>query len=410
MDYKKAETLLETLAPACEKALNAHVRQLSGDALDDAAAAALREHRESCAVCRELLGAMDFSDQALRGHRSQPSAGFAARTLAALPATIESAPDAETAPALRVFSGGAPIGARAKWSARKWTRWVGIAAALALLAGAGIWMAMAFARPAQALTIQSGSLEDSHGRTVKTIPLNTAVTARDNTVLRGKHNELMNIRKGAQFMVSAGENQEPELQLASGDVYAAAVADSLRFECPHFQAELDTGDCFVAHEASAVPRSVMILFEGSARVTAHRHDAAALRSGQVFVCVGDVDEAYTDTLNLNDVVKALEQPAPGPLPARARDPAAVKRQYEKLVQDYRTELADIDRRAAAGGNENASDAAELRERSVRVTRYLQAHEARLRAMTGGGGIDRSRIPVEEIKRGLDGRTDPSTWL
>jgi hypothetical protein len=233
-------------------------------------------------------------------------------------------------------------------------------------------------------------------------------------LIRGKHNEQMNIRKGAQFTVSTGENQEPELQLASGDLYAAAVADPLHFECPHFQAELHSGDCFVAHEAGAAPRSVMILFEGSAHVTAHSHAAEALRSGQVFVCVGDVDEAYTDTLNLDDVEKALAQPAPIPGgpggPGGAHDPAAVKRQYEKLVQDYRAELADIDRRVAAGGNENASDAAELRERSTRITRYLQAHEARLRAMTGGGGIDRSRIPVEEIKRGLDGRTDPSTWL
>ena len=397
MDGQNKAGALDTLPQDCQDALSAHIRNLSGETLDVSESALIQEHARSCDACREHIQILNASDRALRGaiKTAAPSSGFVARTMAALPASAASAAPATH---IRVFgSTEKPARQTAFWKR------AAIAAVVLLMAGVGATLAFKTLGRTPGLSIQHGAIVDAQGRALNSVPLNTVCTAQEDTLIRGHHAEMINVRKGARFTVRDTNERSPELQLASGDVYAVAAAgEPVRLQCPHFDAEMSSGDCFVAHQTGELPQSVMIVFEGSAKVTAPRHDAMPLHSGQVFVCVGaaNSEDTFAETLELNGIAAA---PDPAPVAADGKDPATVRKHYEKVVSDYRTELATLNRRIA-GGEDNA----ELRERSARVNKYLEAHEARLRAMTELGPP--VRIPLDFIKRGINGHTDPRTWM
>ena len=260
MDHRMAEATLEALPPACTQALDAHVRQLDGEALDDAAAAALREHREGCAVCRELIGAVEFSDRTLRGASAQPRPGFVALTMAALPAQ-------RVQPATRT-----------RWGVR---RWLGVAALLALVVGFGALIFSTFARPALgADDSKRRALVDDRGNALNSIPLNTSVTAKDHTLLRGRHREMVNVRRGAHFKLAPNPNRpnhDPQLQLASGDLYGvrAVRRRSAHLRLPAFR--------------SGAPFRRLLHRSRSIGNSAERHDRLRrqrARSRRRFRCIG----------------------------------------------------------------------------------------------------------------------------
>jgi hypothetical protein len=391
---------LDALPRECQQALNAYAGQIFG--ADSAGKA--DAHLQSCPACRTLLASVTASDASVRAAVSHVRAkpDFLARTMAALP--FSAAPASSPAPAqMRVYA--------APTQRRFWLRsWSGIAAAVALVAlGVVIFASVARGKPALAITVQKGRLVDEKGVAVQKIQAGRVCTAEEDTVMRSAGDDLLKIRKGARFSFQTSETGNPGLKLESGDMYAAASATEnenalpVRVGCANFDAELNSGNCFLAQETSSIPQSVMILFDGSARITPLLREPVHLKSGQIFVSVGLAEDAYTDTLELAAF-------ADGAVPEsiqNAGDPGGMRALYERQIEGYHAELTALNKRLAALAPEDTA-VADLRDRCTRIEGYLRAHESRLNSMPKSNRP--LKLPLESIERGLKEHLDPKTWM
>jgi len=387
-DHTELLKQLDALPAECQRALDAQTLRFAGEPLSMTEFANVNAHLESCAGCRARIAQMTTAVRAV--HAAFPTAratpDFAARTLAALPAA--------QAPQLRVYA------TAQKPSAWKWVR---VAALVALVAGGLLTIAsIAASKPVLAVSIQKGKLVDSKGAAITSIRADRVLHAQEDTVLRGKHDELLNLRKGARFKLQANAASTTEVHLEDGDLYASATISSpVRMGCANFDAELSNGDCYLAQETSTIPQSVMILFDGNASIHPGQREPIGLRGGQIFLSVGQADDPYTDTLELVDYTE-------GRIPEVAKvDPSDMRHRYERQVEGYRAELTALNARIT---ELPAADPAvtDLRDRCVRIQNYLRAHETRLQTLPKGNRP--VTLPLDCIERGLKEHHDPKTWM
>ncbi len=391
VDHTELLKQLDALPAACQHALDAQTLRLVGEPLSMTAFAEVNAHLESCAGCRARIAQMATAVRAV--HAAFPTAratpDFAARTLAALPAA--------QAPQLRVYATAQNPSA---W------KWVRVAALVALIAGGILTIAsIAASKPVLAVSIQKGKLVDDKGAAITSIRADRVLHAQEDTLLRGKHDELLNLRKGARFKLQNNAASTPEVHLEDGDLYASAtLSNPVRMGCANFDAELSNGECYLAQETSAIPQSVMILFDGNASIHPNQReprDPIGLRGGQIYYSVGLAEDAYTDTLELVDYTE-------GRIPEAAKvDPSDMRRRYERQVEGYRAELSALNARIA---QLPAADPAvtDLRDRCVRIQNYLRAHETRLQTLPKGNHP--VTLPLDCIERGLKEHHDPKTWM
>ena len=388
IDITKLDAHLASLPADCQRALDTQTRVLLGESADVADTLWLNAHLQSCAACRGLISNAADADRALRSATStvRPRTDFVARTLAALPTP---------APQLRVYASAQ------KPSAWRWTR---VAAVVALLAGGILTVAsIAASKPALAVTVQKGKLVDEKGAQITSIRADRVCKAQEDTLLRGKHDELLNMRQGARFRLQSNAASTPEVHLEDGDLYAATtVSNPLRMGCANFDAELSNGECYLAQETSAIPQSVMILFEGNASIHPNLREPVRLSGGQIFVSVGLADDAYTDTIELVDYTEGRLPEVVGKV-----DPSDMRRRYERQVEGYRAELTALNARITAlpAGDPAAAD---LHDRSMRIQNYLHAHESRLQSLPKGNRP--VTLPLDCIERGLKEHHDSKTWM
>ena len=388
IDHTELLKQLDALPTECKRALDAQSLRLMGEPLSITEHEKVTAHLRSCAACRNQIARMVNADRAV--HAAFPAAratpDFAARTMAALPA-------AQT-PQLRVY---ATTKNPSSW------KWVRVAALVALIAGSILTIAsIAASKPVLAVSIQKGKLVDDKGAAITSIRADRVLHAQEDTLLRGKHDELLNLRKGARFKLQTNAASTPEVHLEDGDLYASAtLANPVRMGCANFDAELSNGECYLAQETSAIPQSVMILFDGNASIHPNQREPVGLRGGQIFYSVGLADDAYTDTLELVDYTE-------GRIPEAAKvDPGEMRRRYERQVEGYRAELTALNARIT---ELPAADPAvtDLRDRCVRIQNYLHAHESRLQTLPKGNHP--VTLPLDCIERGLKEHHDPKTWM
>lgn len=374
----------------------------------------LNEHLAACADCRELKDALSFSDRELRAiyHAVQVPAGFAARTLAALP--VSTAKPENTVPheaGMRVFASSAP----SAWNRKAW---LAAAAAIALIVGLAIVVGKVGSPAGTAsATVAHGSLTDSDGRQIGKLEAGRTYTAKEDTILRvGDHAQLKAL-EGANFQIELAKSGQTQLKLQSGDMYAAQPEqpgqpdqtdqNPLVISCTTFQTELHAGDFFVGEEPAAEgSRGVVIVFRGHAHVIPLSENGEAslrLDEGEIYVTVGRNSQSHQMKIAIAD--------------ARAgrvwQDVNALRKEYQTRVLGYQQELKSL-KEQLAQTKEN-QQALELRERCDRVVTYLDAHQRKLETLSQGTsrgvvGPDKNEIPYEQIERGLNGHSDPSTWL
>lgn len=391
------DTDLDALPPECQQALTALSLRVLGETSD--ASAAAETHLQQCATCRAMFSSLTTTDAAIRQAitqvRTRPN--FVARTMAALPSAAAATP--------------APMRVYAAPRRRSWIRTTAGVAALVAVAACGAFVLVTVARgkPALAMTIQKGRLVDDSGNSIQKLQAGRVCRADEETVMRGAGDDRLKIRKGARFSFQADETETPKLKLESGDLYAATSAVEnekavpMHVGCANFDAELNSGNCFLAQETSSIPQSVMILFDGSARVTPLLREPVHLKSGQIFVSVGLAEDAYTDTLELAAF-------ADGAVPEAIQDAGDVggmRARYERQIEGYHAELGALQKRIAALP---AGDTAlvDLRDRCARIEGYLRAHESRLNSMPKANRP--AKLPLESIERGLREHLDPKTWM
>jgi hypothetical protein len=374
----------------CEQALATYALRLSGEELTAEQAQSADQHIAGCESCRKAAEqTAQITQWTCTAFVSvKVSSGFAARTMAALPAsTTPSIPQNQP----RVYGNPAPV--RFPWRA------AAIAASVAVLVAGGLIVLRRTSFTVVVARTQTGALVDSRGNAIHEIKSGQVYSARQNSVVNVEGAGTLNVMKGTQFQFRPDQSKGPQMELQSGDVYANATGnDGVRVACVNFQTEVPEGDCFVTQEVDSIPRGVVILFNGRAKVTPNLQDSLALSPGQVFFSIGEGVDAFTDTLQIVDVPKL----SVAEKTESKTDKTALRNTYAERVAGYKQELAELKKREAektAGDPEKT----ELATRAERISSYLRVHELRLKSLA------KADIPLGEIQRGIDGHTDPQTW-
>jgi hypothetical protein len=398
-----ADNLLNDLAAPCQRALDIHLRRMLNEALNHGEQAFIDSHVNACPACQTLFASLQTPHEQVRdaAKMCQPAKGFAARTMQRIDqsAARTAAPEAAKPPALRVWTAPARTGI---WRFRK----IALAAASVCLALAGIYAAIVFtATPALAVSVKRGELAGKDGESATRLRQGQTYIARKQTVLELGQNARVKMEAGAEFRLKISASRlQPDIELSNGDLYARADGTGipLGLSCRHFDTEVQGGDIFVAHEDAAVSRGIVIVFSGSALVSATNQSVVRLGEGQVFYSVGTESWSTADRLELREVPQLKARHAEAAQVA----PPELRAQYEVNVSGYQRELAAL--RSQMAQNERRGAARQdLSDRVSRVEKYLQIHQRRLEALSATGGTP---PPFDQIQRGLDGRTDGRDWL
>ena len=379
----------------CQKALELQTLLLLNELVSAPDREFLSSHVSQCSSCREMTVGMTAASQALQTSYSSitVSTGFSARTMAALAAAPAQPVLAKTNSARPQVFAAAPQ--------RRSLSWALMGAAAVLAFGA---MVVLFSAPkintsgqANSVVVRKGKLLDADGNSVSSLTAGAVYRVVEDAVVPLNEHSTIKVQKGAQFALQSTDS-EPELKLQAGDLYAWGRENGkvTRIQCSDFRTLLRNGDFFVAHETGEQTAGIVIVFNGNAEIT-DQDETMALRAGQVFVRMGTDDLAVSQVLEMSDaVVRIVENNSPV-IP----DMAAMRHEYETRVQGYRRELETLKTRVQT--EQDALRLAELRERQQRVTAYYEAHKRRLESL-------KHERPFESIRRGLNGHSDPSTWL
>ena len=344
-------------------------------------------------MLRKELAQVDVALKSAFKH-SQLSSEFLSRAMAALPAQ---AARAETSGARPLVFAAQPE-SRRRWAA------VGMAAAVAVVVLVGLMSAnfpgtSAPPAVAQVLSIQKGRLTDTQGNSVRELKTNTVYQVQQDTVLPVDEDSLIRFQPGAAFsMRKVADAGGAELKLQSGDLYAFRKNDRkpLQVSCNTFDTRLKSGHFFIADEGGVAGHGVVIAFSGQAEVI-RRNESIALQPGQIFISMVADDHAFAQVVEMVEVEQRLQvQHGSG-----KRDNADLRREYEQRVNGYRREMDELQQTIQKAGD--AQQQAELRERFQRVTEYYEAHQRKLQAL-------KHEFPLEIIRRGLNGDSDPSKWM
>jgi hypothetical protein len=378
---------------ACERAMELHTRALVGEAVDASERHELELHVVGCAECRKIQEELQQADTQLRTALSsnQVSSTFAQRTLAALPAAPETIASTPEMP--RVF---AATPARRSWASR-------LSIAAALVAGVlVVWAASSLIskRPGNEtrapMSVVRGKLLDANGNAVTQLKQGAVYTVQADSVVPLSDANIVNLKEGAEFQVQ-GDNA---LKLTAGDLFAYGRPESdqkpLRVSCSTFDTLLHAGDFYVAEDGAQDSSSVVIVFNGQAQIT-RDNETLPLRAGQVFYVLAAEDMVFAQTIELSDAVARLHND-PG---VQRKDLADLRDLYEKQIRGYQKELVELDKQLKS--EQNAQKLAELRKRQQLVLNYRDEHQRKLKSFW-------REFPYEELKRGLNNRTEPSTWL
>jgi hypothetical protein len=157
----------------------------------------------------------------------------------------------------------------------------------------------------------------------------------------------------------------------------------------------------VAQEAAGVSYGIVIAFEGDALVTPQQKPSVPVGAGQVFVSVDAEGLSFFDTFDLKLLQGMEDQLGVAP------QSAGLRTEYRTRVEGYQKDKAAL-QKELAGAPPGSPLHGDLDDRYRRVTQYLEAHQRRLESMTQTKTNE--QIPFEEIKRGVNGHTDPKTWL
>ncbi len=369
-----------------------HTRALVGEAVDASERHELELHLVGCAECRKFQEELLQADTQLRSALSsiQVSSTFAQRTLAALP----SAPELPAIPEMpRVF---AATPARRSWASR-------LSIAAALVAGVlVVWAASSLIskRPGNGtrapMSVVRGKLLDANGNAVTQLKQGAVYTVQADSVVPLSDANIVNLKEGAEFQVQ-GDNA---LKLTAGDLFAYGRPESdqkpLRVSCSTFDTLLHAGDFYVAEDGAQDSSSVVIVFNGQAQIT-RDNETLPLRAGQVFYVLAAEDMVFAQTIELSDAVVRLHND-PG---VQRKDLADLRDLYEKQIRGYQKELVELDKQLKS--EQNPQKLAELRKRQQLVLNYRDEHQRKLKSFW-------REFPYEELKRGLNNRTEPSTWL
>jgi len=382
-------------APACEKTMETATRLLLGESVAPEECQAAEQHARSCTTCQQAKAALADANTSLKEAfgTELASSSFIARTMASLPAAPE--PSTVTADTPRVFR--APP-ARSPWNV------AAVAAAVAIALLAGIAALAILRKPAdtsgtKVLAVARGQLLDSSGAAVRELKAGTVYKVADDAVVPVSEHGTVKLKSGAEFQVVLANN-EPELQLEQGDLYAwgrdGAQRKPINVTCSSFQTTLHSGDFFVAESRADQTSGIVIVFNGDAKV---KRDAGELRltAGQVFFVVEADGTAFAHTLELNEAVARLQDEPPAQRP----NLLAMRRDYQKQIKGYQQELSRLERLLKT--EQDARKLAELQERQQLVSTYLDAHQRKLKTLWRD-------FPHDEIERGLHGHSDPATWM
>jgi len=371
-------------AAACREPLEIHVKLLAGVAATSAEQALLATHLASCESCRTLHPQVAETHSAIQNAYadSKVSAGFAQRTLARLARTAE---PVGSQPGLKVYSAHPP---RRYWKA-------GLAAAI---------VAAILTIPIVRMALHSSSIKgqvvDENGQDASEIRPGVRYTVKQDAVFPLGAHTRVKAQAGTQFQLATAD-AGAALNLKNGELYAGTKdnREPLKISCSAFETNLQAGDFYVAGQESGEPRGVIIVFRGFAQVTANDKESLPLPlvEGQIFVTSGRGDTAYRDTLNIDDM-RTVKQKSNANRAGQVED-------YQQRVDGYRQEMKDLkDQLAQAGESQRA---VELRERLQRVKGYLDAHQRKLNSLEDDFILP---FPFDEIDRGLNGHSDPSTWM
>jgi len=384
----------------CGRALEAHTRLLDGQALSHAERLQLDAHVADCKECAQSQLDLSSLEHTLNSALNQirVSPGFAARVLKTLPK------QATTIPQLpRVF--GAP-------PQRRW--WVAAVAAIALLVTGSLLYVGQVNHQNSAngpLTVHTGILLGENGKAVKRVQRGASYTAQETAVLPVTHHSVVKIERGSQIAMS-GTEANPGVELKSGDLYASAQDEKnpLRVSCSTFHTDFFGGDFFIAEAGAGGddPRGVVIVFTGRAEIMPRSAqprvagDAVAeaitvpLRAGQVFMSLGADEYHVSQTMELSEAVVRLRENPP-----ELVDVPTLRRDYQKRIQGYQTDLQTLE--TLLGTVKDTHHLAELRERKQRVLAYCEAHQRKLETLV-------QPMPLDQIERGVRGRSDPARWM
>ena len=368
-------------------------RSLVGEGLDSAERRELESHLAACSACQTLQNELTRADAMLRSgiSASRASASFKERTLAALPVVAKP----ETP---RVFS-ASPV--RRSWVARLSIAAALVAGILVVLAAASFTGKKSTSDLHGPMTVHRGVLHDSNGNVVTHLKAGTVYTVQADSVIPINDASVVNMKEGSEFEVEvAADTGEHSVKLKTGDLFAYGRAESdktpLRVSCSTFDTLLHAGDFYVSDDGNQDTGSVVIVFSGQAQIT-RDNETLPLRAGQVFYVLAAEDMVFAQTLELSDAVVKLHDD-PG---IQRKDLAELRDLYEKQIRGYQKELVELDRQLKS--EQNPQKLVELRKRQQLVLSYRDEHQRKLKSFW-------REFPYEELKRGLNNRTEPSTWL
>jgi anti-sigma factor RsiW len=386
----------QNLNQDCEQAIMLQSRMLLGEMLDSREHAELKAHLSNCIACRSESAEIEKMHNLIASAMSATklSQNFAAKTMAALP--LQPVETAE-APALRVF---------APPSSRRWPWAISGLAAAVVVSVLVAWLAFTWqthlpTNVSELLTAKRATLIDSDGRAVRNVKPGLVYKVKEDTVLPLQGNGLVKLQQGAEFSVSADPaSAAPALMLQTGDLYAHGGNGEkpIHVNCNTFETLLHAGDFFVSDQAGEnTSGGVVIVFNGHAQIK-RENEAMPLRSGQIFLSVGNRDTQLVQILEMTEAMTRIaEAPQIGDLP----DAATLRKEYENRVRGYHRELETLKTLAQRENDEHQQ--AELKERYQRMSAYYEAHRRKLETLN-------HEMPLDIIKRGLNGRTDSSSWM
>jgi hypothetical protein len=394
--------LEKSMTPEQERSAAAH---FLGKWKEDAGSAGSSAAEADAGLC----AALDRADQEVRvAFTAQPSAEFAAKVLAALPARFESqAAPALTASGARTF---AVTPAR-----RFWPRVAAgvVAGLLVVLAGVFLWRSSSRREGPQQVHVEvkKGRLVGADGLPATTLEAGHTyrVEGGGDVVLKVGPEAVVRLLQDTRFEVP-GPSATEALKLRDGSLYAAQAGEQvLRIEGPSFQTEI----AGVSLVLQAEPRAggdpfeeeghgLVLVFKGSACVRPPLDtEPVVVGEGQMFF--SGLGAQGVETF-LAESKAEMAKPEP--------PPPAQRKLYAEAVRSYHQELKAFEIQMVSAKDSRRQ--AELADRHTRVKDLLEQHQRRLDGMPDSGPAwqraKRVRRAWDEIERAREAYSDPTTWL